>query len=61
MKWIVVIVIGVLLAIWLYRGKRRNPAEDPEIKTYEEKDFYLTSDDNTSEKAVSAESNNPRH
>ena len=61
MKWIVVIVIGVIVAGWLYRGRRRNALEDPEVKTYEDKDFYLTSDDNASEKDASAENRNPRH
>ena len=41
--------------------RRRHALEDPEVKTYEDKDFYLTSDDNASEKDASAENRNPRH
>ena len=41
MKWIVVIIIGAIVAFWLYQGRRKNALEDPEVKTYEDKDFYL--------------------
>lgn len=61
MKWILVIVIGAVLALWLYKGRSKNALEDPELKTYEDKDFYLTSDDNKSEQASSEENSNPRH
>ncbi len=61
MKWIVVIVIGAVVALWLYKGRSKNALEDPELKTYEDKDFYLTSDDNKSEQASSEENSNPRH
>lgn len=61
MKWIIVIIIGAAVAFWLYRGRRKNSIEDPEVKTFEEKDYYLTSDDNTSEDESSPDNSNPRH
>lgn len=61
MKWIIVIIIGAVVAVWLYRGRRRSGIEDPEMKTYDEKDFYLTSDDNASEDESSPDKTNPRH
>ncbi|HKK56673.1 hypothetical protein [Marinobacter sp.] len=61
MKWIVLIIIGVVLAVWLFRGSRKNNIEDPEVKTFEEKDFYLTSDDNSSDSESSSGDSNPRH
>jgi hypothetical protein len=61
MKWIVVIIIGVVVAIWLYKGRRKNGIEDPDVKTYEDKDFYLTSDDNASDDESSPDKRNPRH
>jgi hypothetical protein len=56
MKWIILIIIGAVVAFWLFRGRRSNSIEDPEVKTFEEKDYYLTSDD----KSSSGDSN-PRH
>lgn len=61
MKWIILAVIIGIVAYWLFQGKRKNTIEDPEVKTYEDKDFYLTSDDNVSEDESSPDSNNPRH
>lgn len=61
MKWIIVIIIVAIIAFWLYRGRRENSIENPDMKTYEDKDFYLTSDDNASEDESSPDSNNPRH
>lgn len=61
MKWIVVIIIGAIVAVWLYRGRRKNSIEDPDVKTFEEKDYYLTSDDNASDDRSSSDKNNPRH
>jgi len=65
MKWIVVIIIGAALAFWLYQGRRKNNIEDPDMKTFEEKDYYLTPDDNSSDDHSpgddSSGDNNPRH
>ncbi|MBL1272152.1 MAG: hypothetical protein COB25_006860 [Oceanospirillales bacterium] len=65
MKWIVVIIIGAALAFWLYQGRRRNNIEDPDMKTFEKKDYYLTPDDNASDDHSPGEDtsgdNNPRH
>lgn len=49
MKWIVLIVIGAVVAVWLYRGRRRNGIEDPEVKRFEEKDYYLSPDETASD------------
>lgn len=61
MKWIVLIIIGAVVAVWLYRGRRRNSVEDPEMKTFEEKDYYLTPDDKSSGDESSSGDSNPRH
>lgn len=61
MKWIILIIIGAGVAYWLYRGRRQNPVEDPDVKTVEEKDYFLTSDDNTSDPESSSGDSNPRH
>ncbi|MFO7528974.1 MAG: hypothetical protein R6W86_09255 [Marinobacter sp.] len=61
MKWIVLIIIGAIVAFWLYRGRRKNNIEDPEVKTFEEKDYYLTSDENASDEESYSDKNNPRH
>jgi len=61
MKWLIVIVIGAVVAFWLYQGRRKNTIENPEVKTYEDKDFYLTSDENVSEDESSPDNTNPRH
>ena len=61
MKWIVVIIIGAVIAVWLYKGRKKNVIEDPDVKTYEDKDFYLTSDENASEDESSRDNTNPRH
>ncbi|SFM32645.1 hypothetical protein [Marinobacter zhejiangensis] len=61
MKWIIVIVIGAVVAFWLYRGRSRNSIEDPDVKTFEKKDYYLTPDDNESDDESSPDNRNPRH
>ncbi|MCG7198774.1 hypothetical protein MD273_03440 [Marinobacter pelagius] len=61
MKWIVVIVIGAVVAFWLYQGRRKNNIEDPDVKTFEEKDYYLTSDKNESDDPSASGKSNPRH
>ncbi|MBW7470844.1 hypothetical protein QQF73_04555 [Marinobacter sp. M216] len=61
MKWIILIIIIAGLAYWLNKGRRRNNIEDPDMKTFEEKDFYLTSNDNASDDKSSPDKNNPRH
>ena len=60
-KWIVFAIVIAIVAFWLYQGRRKNSIEDPEMTTYEEKDFYLTSDDNKSDKQSSPDKSNPRH
>ncbi|MDR9469347.1 hypothetical protein, partial [Marinospirillum sp.] len=60
-KWIILAIIVAVVAFWLYRGRRKNNIEDPEVKTFEEKDYYLTSDENTSDDETYPDSNNPRH
>ncbi|WP_165495781.1 hypothetical protein [Marinobacter halodurans] len=42
MKWIVVLVVVAVVAVWLYRGRRKNDIEDPEAKRFEEHDYYLS-------------------
>lgn len=61
MKWIILIIIGAVVAFWLYQGRRRNRIEDPEMKTFEEKDYYLTPDDKSSDDESSSGGSNPRH
>ena len=61
MKWIILIIIGAVVAFWLFRGRRSNSIEDPEVKTFEEKDYYLTSNDNASDDESSPDQSNPRH
>ncbi|WP_152205019.1 hypothetical protein [Marinobacter changyiensis] len=61
MKWIILIVIGVVVAFWIYRGRRKNSVGDPEMKTFEEKDYYLTPDDNAPDDESSSGDSNPRH
>jgi len=50
MKWIIFAIVIAIVAFWLYQGRRKNSIEDPEMTTYEEKYFYLTADDNISDK-----------
>ncbi|MGO1461784.1 MAG: hypothetical protein ACTHYN_05935 [Marinobacter sp.] len=52
MKWIIIIVVVAIFAFWLYRGRRKNRVEDPEVKTIEKKDYYLTPDDNSSDESL---------
>ncbi|PFG08282.1 MULTISPECIES: hypothetical protein [unclassified Marinobacter] len=61
MKWIILIIIGAVVAFWLFRGRGSNSIEDPEVKIFEEKDYYLTSDDNSSDDKSSSGDSNPRH
>lgn len=61
MKWVVLAIIVVILAIWLYRGKRKNYIEEPDLKTFDEKEYYLTSNDNASEDQSHPDKTNPRH
>ncbi|WP_018405198.1 hypothetical protein [Marinobacter gelidimuriae] len=61
MKWIILIIIGAVVAFWLFRGRGSNSIEDPEVKIFEEKDYYLTSDDSKSDNKSSSDDNNPRH
>jgi len=61
MKWIVLVVIVAAVAYWLYQGRRKNSIEDPDVKTIEEKDYYLTPNDNSTDDKASSGSSNPRH
>jgi len=61
MKWIILIIIGAVVAFWLYQGRRKNNIEDPDMKTFEEKDYYLKADDNSSDDDSSSGDSNPRH
>ncbi|PHQ27129.1 hypothetical protein CLH62_06005 [Marinobacter guineae] len=61
MKWIILAIIIAIVAFWLYQGRRKNNIEDPEVKTFEEKDYYLTSNDNASDDQSSPDKSNPRH
>ena len=61
MKWIIVIIIGAVVAYWLFRGSRSNNIENPEMKTFEEKEYYLTTDDRSSDDKSSSGDSNPRH
>ena len=61
MKWLIVLIIVAVVAYWLYKGRRKNVIEDPDVKTFEKKDYYLTPDDNSSEDQASPDKNNPRH
>ncbi|MBU2874326.1 hypothetical protein [Marinobacter salexigens] len=56
MKWIVLVIVGAVVAYWLYQGRRKNNIEDPDMKTFEEKDYYLKKDDDSS-----SNDRNPRH
>jgi len=61
MKWAILIIIGTVLAFWLYRGRHKNSIEDPDMKTFEEKDYYLKTDDNPADNESSSGDSNPRH
>lgn len=61
MKWIILVIIGAVVAFWLYRGRRSNSIEDPDMKTFEEKDYYLTPDNNSSDDEPPSVDSNPRH
>lgn len=61
MKWIIVIIIVAGVAFWLSRGRRKNSIENPEVKTVEKKDYYLTPDDNKSDQNPTSDDGNPRH
>jgi hypothetical protein len=61
MKWVILIIIGAVVAFWLFRGRGSNSIEDPEVKIFEGKDYYLTSDDNSSDEKSSSGDSNPRH
>lgn len=61
MKWIILIIVVAVVAFWLYRGRTRNNIEDPDVKTFEKKDYYLTPDDNSSDDESSSGNSNPRH
>ncbi|MDO6442827.1 hypothetical protein [Marinobacter sp. 2_MG-2023] len=65
MKWIILIIIGAALAFWLYQGRRKNNVEDPDMKTFEEKDYYLRPGDDSSGERLSddnsSDDKNPRH
>ena len=61
MKWIIVIIIGAVVAYWLFRGSRSNNIENPEMKTFEEKEYYLSTDDRSSDDKSSSGDSNPRH
>ena len=39
----------------------KNYIEDPDVKTFDEKDYYLTSNDNASDDESSPDQSNPRH
>ncbi|MAL96976.1 hypothetical protein [Hydrocarboniclastica marina] len=45
MKWLILIVIVVVVAVWLARGRKQNAVEDPNMKTVEKQDFYVNPDD----------------
>jgi uncharacterized protein YxeA len=45
MKWIILIIIGILVAVWLARGRLRKPASDPEARAVEKHDFYVNPND----------------
>jgi hypothetical protein len=61
MKWVILIIIGAVVAFWLFRGRGSNSIEDPEVKIFEGKDYYLTSDDTSSDDKPSSGDSNPRH
>ena len=61
MKWIILIIVIVAVAFWLYKGRRNNRVEDPDVVTIEKKDYYLTPDDNVSDQASAPDKDNPRH
>ena len=61
MKWIVLVIVVAIVAFWLYRGQRGNRPEDPDVKTIEKKEYYLTPDTNKSDDAEAPEKDNPRH
>ncbi|WP_166253461.1 DUF2304 domain-containing protein [Marinobacter salicampi] len=56
MKWIILIIIGAAVVYWLYRGRRKNRIEHPEVKTVEKKDYYVKPYDSSS-----PDDDGPRH
>lgn len=45
MKWIIIAIVVVVVGIWLARGRRKNPVENPEMKTVEKQDYYISPED----------------
>lgn len=46
MKWVIVAVVVIVLAVWLARGRRRT-VSDPEVKEVDQKRFYVTPPDDS--------------
>ena len=42
MKWLVLAVIAVLIGIWLLRGLRGRPRENPEAKLVSRQRYYVS-------------------
>lgn len=47
MKWVIVAVVVIVLAVWLTRGRRRRTVSDPEVKEVDQKRFYVTPPDDS--------------
>lgn len=45
MKWIILIIIVIAVAVWLARGRRQRTAADPEAKTVDKTNYYVKPSD----------------
>lgn len=45
MKWVIVALVVIVVAIWLARGRRRGEISDPEVKEVDQKRFYVAPPD----------------
>ena len=41
MKWLIFVIVVVLFAVWLLRGRRRHPRENPEAKLVSRQRYYV--------------------
>lgn len=42
MKWIILVIVVVVVGIWLSRGRKKNDPSDPDAKSVEQKDYYIS-------------------
>ncbi len=53
MKWIILIIVVVAFGFWLSRGRQKNAPSDPDAKTVEQKDYYLSPEEESEHRNTS--------